>query len=501
MTPAENNFVPADHFEVLLRHALLKDEKLFNEKNIETMTPHILSDDSTNFSTGVIDNSSIVEKLVRDFQPRGNNFRLNIFLLSLFTTATITLVIFFTSREHQPIAKANSIPVVSKQNLITEIPSTVPSREMMENPIPRTNPVMIAFLDSANEDQSVPVEIHQMNNNSPSTFTSMHIPEDHSTDYDDIPMLNDADKKQIAKDKLKIMREVGKKKIYTNFPAGATNVNGVLTQVKPFGIKDAEITNFEYRTFLNDLLVQGKIDEYLLAKPVDGGWKALGINEFEGVYFVSESYNNFPACNMTRKGAELYCEWMTGSMKEAITKKDIKWSGTKMPVFRLPNNVEWIYAARACDTTIQHPWDGYTINPVQNNIGCYLCDFNYSISKDKLAPEGPPMWKNNTKGCIAAKMSTRAVVTTSGRSIDTLVACPVYSYNPNNMSLYCTLGNVSEMVWTYDPANPAIHGDARSMGGSWFSHVDNVLIEAPEQYVGITDARAYIGFRTVMILQ
>ncbi|HEU4716178.1 MAG TPA: hypothetical protein VFU15_00005, partial [Bacteroidia bacterium] len=72
------------------------------------------------------------------------------------------------------------------------------------------------------------------------------------------------------------------------------------------------------------------------------------------------------------------------------------------------------------------------------------------------------------------------------------------SYNPNPTGQYCMAGNVSEMVWTSDPANPSVHGAARSMGGSWYSYVDNVHIEASEQYVGVTDARAYIGFRPLM---
>lgn len=497
MTTTENNLPPADHFDVLLRHALLNDEKMFNDKNLETMAQHIFS--STNSDAlALADNTSLAEKLVSDFKPNKNNYRLNIFLLALFTAGTIAAVMFFTSRKNNLSAQTHFIPTAIKQNQVVEMSPSIPSREIMENPIPRTNPVIVAMLDSSSKSDSVPEPIAQINNG-PSTYTSMHIAEDHSLHYEDVPILTEDEKKQTAKDKLKILREVGKKKIYTNLPAGATNVNGVLTQVNAFGIKDAETTNFEYRTFLNDLLVQGKFDDYLLAKPVDGGWKALGIGEFENVYFFKKDYDNFPVSNITRKGAELYCQWMTSSMKEAISKKEIKWSGSKMPTFRLPNNVEWIYAARATDTLIQTPWEKYAgKNTLQNKIGCYLCDFNYSISKDKVNAEGPPMERNNNKGCIAAKMSTRAVVSTAGRAIDTLVACPVYSYNPNDRNLYCTLGNVSEMVWTYDPANPTVHGEARSMGGSFYSAWENVKIEAPEQYVGVTDARAYIGFRIVM---
>ncbi len=505
MKTTDNEFIPENHFDVLLRHALLDKEKMFNEKTLEAMAQHIFSPANAE-TIPVADNNSIVEKLVNDFKQRGNNFRLNIFLVSLFTVATIVSVIFFTSRDRKIAVQKNFIPVVEKQNPVLQVTPVVQQeqqQQLVENPLPRTNPVMIALLDSAKKEDSISPTIGNLNNgSSPSIATTFHIPEDKTLHYEDIPTLTEEEKKQTEKDKLKIMKDVVKKKIYSTLPMGVTSVDGKLVTVNGFSIKNAETTNFEYNTFLNDLLVQGRFDDYLLAKPVDGGWKAVGIPEFENVYAYQTSYNDFPAVNMTRKGAELYCNWLTASMKEAITNKDVKWSGTKMPVFRLPCNVEWIYAARACDTTIQTPWEKYAgKNTLQNKIGCYLCDFNYSASIGKLAPEGPPMNKNNSKGCVAAKMSTRAIVTTAARAIDTLLTAPVYSYNPNDNGLYCTVGNVSEMVWTWDLSNPTVKGVARSMGGSWFSDFENTKIEAPEQYVGVTDARAYIGFRAVMVLQ
>jgi hypothetical protein len=60
------------------------------------------------------------------------------------------------------------------------------------------------------------------------------------------------------------------------------------------------------------------------------------------------------------------------------------------------------------------------------------------------------------------------------------------------------MGNASEMVWTYDVSNPSVKGAARSMGGSWYSDVNNILIDAPEQYVNVTDAKPFIGFRPMM---
>jgi hypothetical protein len=54
-------------------------------------------------------------------------------------------------------------------------------------------------------------------------------------------------------------------------------------------------------------------------------------------------------------------------------------------------------------------------------------------------------------------------------------------------------------VWTYDETQPNMKGAARAMGGSWYSHADNVRIESKEQYVGVTGGNVEIGFRLVMV--
>ncbi len=503
MKTTDDDFISDEHFDVLLRHALLEQEKISNEQTMETMAQTILAADyaDSTDSASASDNHTIIEKLTRDFKIGGSKFRLNIFLLSFITIATIASVLFFTSKNQKVVAQANSVQVVVKNNAATNQSLPVIPTEVNENPLPQTNAVMAAIMDSTKKEDSI--QTNNINNGpSKSIPTTFHIPEDNTLHYEDVPTLTGVQKIQTAKDKLKILKDIvnPRKKVYTLMPAGETSVNDTMVKVQSFYIKNSEVTNFEYRTFLNDLLVQGNYDDYLLAAPVKDGWKAVGIPEFDNVYFESEKYNDFPAVNMSRKGAELFCHWLSTEMNSAIDKKEIKGQYIAYFDFYLPNNIWWIYAARAGDTTaIQYPWEKYVKQPgVQNNIGCYLCDLNYSISKNKLAPEGPAMNKNNNKGCIAAKMSTRAIVTTAARAIDTLVTAPVYSYNPNNSGLYCTLGNVAEMVWTQDPkvSHPK-EGVLRAMGGSWYSDVDNVKIEAPEQYVGVTDGRAYIGFRPV----
>ncbi len=256
----------------------------------------------------------------------------------------------------------------------------------------------------------------------------------------------------------------------------------------------AEVSNWQYTVFLNDLLMEGRTDDYLAAKPVSGKWKAIGIPEYEETYANDKGFEKFPVVNISRAGAEMYCRWLTTSMAKAITKKDVKWEGASRPEFRLPSDIEWLRAARGNDSTLQFPW-GARVNSLQNARGCYLCNFNYSVSKAVLGPEGPV----GSKGCISEKPNTRAIITTAGRAIDTLVLGPEYCYNPTEFGQYCMMGNVSEMVWTFERNSKTAGGVARSMGGSWYSHADEVRIESKEQYVGVTEASATIGFRPVMV--
>ena len=51
-----------------------------------------------------------------------------------------------------------------------------------------------------------------------------------------------------------------------------------------------------------------KLFGYARNKPVSGNWKTIGVPKFEDVYWQNAKYNEFPALNMTRKGAELYCD-------------------------------------------------------------------------------------------------------------------------------------------------------------------------------------------------
>ncbi|MDQ3110951.1 MAG: formylglycine-generating enzyme family protein [Bacteroidota bacterium] len=485
------------HFDVLLNHALLATEKKFiaSEKMMETIAQHIFN--SENAATLSESKSNLViEKLAYNFGKR-NKFRLNIFLIALLFVGTILAALYFNSTTKENAVSSNTSIQGKKQNSIYTPLPVAKQQEIETDPVPVANPLVFVLNDSTEE-----TTISQISNGADRNYipTTFHIPEDAGYAYEDIPALSEAEIKQTAKDKLKMLKDIAnpKKKIYAFVPMSTTKVNGAIVSVQAFNIKNTEVSNLEYRTFLNDLLVQGKFEDYLTAVPIKDGWKTAGAPEFENVYFSSFKYNDFPAVNMSRAGAELYCYWLTKSMQDAIKSKEIKLTKEFKGIndVRLPYNVEWICAARAGKDSlnIKYPWQ-FVSKEVYNARGCYLCNFNFEVSKDHLKPAGecPYQWNGKPK----QGGFHRSIITTAGLAIDTLLTAPVTSYNPSDYGQYCMMGNVSEMVWEWKADGQAKKGAALALGGNWNSDVNNILIEAPEQYAGITNASAMIGFRPV----
>jgi formylglycine-generating enzyme required for sulfatase activity len=493
MSNENQNIISEQQFDLLLNHALLAHEQSFsNEKMTETMAQEIINTPAISAH----ENLSIIDRLVSGFN-RGTKFWLNAFLLLFLLGGTLSAIISYNKPQQNNSSSPVFIPGDKEEKNHPEPIPSINAQELAANPLPVINPAILALIDTSEE-----IQITQLINENPGKYipTTLHIPEEKSFAYEDIPTLSEIEKKQTAKDKLKMLKDIAnpKKRIYGYVPMSTTIVNGVSVSVQAFYIKNSEVTNLEYRTFLNDLLIQGKYEDYLTAVPVKDGWKKAGVPELETVYFSSIKYNEFPVVNISRKGAELYCNWLTHSLNEAIDKKIIKMTkeSERINDVRLPYNVEWICAARAGKDSlnIKYPWEFVTKN-VYNSRGCYLCNFNYEISKDHLkqAEECPYQWN----GKLKQGGFHRSIITTAGIAIDTLLTAPVYSYNPSDYGQYCMMGNVSEMVWEWKTDGETKKGAALALGGNWNSDVNNVMIEAPEQYKGLVEASAMIGFRPV----
>ncbi|MFN5149747.1 MAG: SUMF1/EgtB/PvdO family nonheme iron enzyme [Flavobacteriia bacterium] len=291
-----------------------------------------------------------------------------------------------------------------------------------------------------------------------------------------IPTVKDDDyifpkltEKEIAanhKKKKQMLRALEKldKKGYIRMPSGSFEFDGKTVSVQSFMIQRTEVTNLEYRTFLFDLLIQGRKDEFLKAKPDQSQWsKVNGLTDFaldpmEENYFSHPAYNDYPVVNVSREGAEMYCKWLTQELIKVLDTDD---AGNYNDV-RIPGRVEWVYAASTSGTDYPYPWKGQFL---RNSEGCFLA--NYKPFENSYFDDG---------GFFTVKVD---------------------SYNPNSAGIYNMSGNVAEMVYNA----PNSRKDPGTAGGGWMNNAEEIKILGPDPYSGKTDAHPNIGFRVVMTVK
>ena len=251
------------------------------------------------------------------------------------------------------------------------------------------------------------------------------------------------------------------KKIYSLVPTGSFEYEGKTVSLQSFIIQRTEVTNLEYRTFLFDLLIQGRKEDFLKAKPDQSQWSRInGLTAFaadplEENYFSHPAYNEYPVVNVTREGAEMYCKWLSQELAKFVDQDKIE----QYNDVRLPGRVEWVYAASGTGSDYPYPWKGQFL---RNSEGCFLA--NYKPFENSYFDDG---------GFFTVKVD---------------------SYNPNSVGLYNMSGNVAEMVYNA----PNSRKDPGTAGGGWMNNAEEIKILGPDPYSGKSDAHPNIGFRVVM---
>ncbi|AEA42317.1 formylglycine-generating enzyme family protein [Fluviicola taffensis] len=255
---------------------------------------------------------------------------------------------------------------------------------------------------------------------------------------------------------------------YIFVPSGTFDYNGKQVSVQAFYMGVGEITNFEYRTFLFDLLIQGRNEEFLKAKPNQEAWFKERIHpkvaeQNKNNYFSYTEYNNYPAVNVSREGAEMYCLWLSEEVRKYI-------GNEKEPLLndiRLPLRVEWVKAASNEGKQLPYTWDGPY---VRNSKGLILA--NHIWEKYDPAVDSINKKNKNTK--------------------QIMIIAPSISFWPSKLGFYNLCGNVAEMV--YEEVNEVGPGTA---GGSWRNNSEEIKIYATDQNKGVIDPKPTIGFRVV----
>jgi sulfatase modifying factor 1 len=262
--------------------------------------------------------------------------------------------------------------------------------------------------------------------------------------------------------------------------ATMSNFNKRVT-IMAFFMDDTEITNHEYRQFVNALLTDSisVLGEDIIMKeyyPDTTVWKRdfsyTNGDPMVEYYFMHPAFDTYPVVGVSWVAANYFSKWRSNMYNDHRAKEGLMNS----PEFKLPTEAEWEWAARGGRAGAKYPWG----NPYAVNAkGCYLA--NFKPQRGNYDADGYPY------------------------------TAPANAYNPNDYGLYNMAGNVAE--WTLDAyADNAFaltwdmapnHEDANEprkvvKGGSW-KDIAYFLQSGTRTYEFETERRAYIGFRNVML--
>lgn len=303
--------------------------------------------------------------------------------------------------------------------------------------------------------------------------------------YEGIPALSEYQKSWTKKMKEKMVKAVIKldKNSWAYIPLGSDLIHGDTISMYAFYISTMEVTNNTYRIFLNDLIIQDRFDDYLIAVPDTAKWLINGKSFYEPMkknYFWHPAYDEFPVVNVSREGARMYCAWLTRAVNEKLKANNS--TEEFINDIRIPMEEEWMIAARGGKVNQTYPWSYRTkTDHPQNSKGCYLCNFsiiNYPDSLRKLSECSNDKLKN-------------AITSAGSVSGDFYFTCKVNSYNANDYGLFCICGNVAEMVWQYKTNKPC------AKGGGWNSDAEQVKVSAAPELMNVIEGNPALGFRPV----
>ena len=310
------------------------------------------------------------------------------------------------------------------------------------------------------------------------------------------PKLTEEQIKKTLKQKKKMLRALAKKDkdYYAYIPSGSFDYKGKMISVQAFYMQKTEVSNLEYRTFLFDLLIQNRKDEFLKAKPDQQAWKiALGDSAQFMIdnYISNEGYNDYPVNNISREGAEMYCKWLSAELYAYLGEE----KGKKLNDVRLPNREEWFKAASVEGTQLPYPYDDTTLfDPT-----FYIYKANFNLKGMDL-----PLKKNLKVQMDNSPYFPSIKYTFLGKTRD-------YTWNINtkyfinSYGLYNISGNVAEMVvdgaeilTTESKTRQKSLLTPGTAGGGWMNSPKEIKILAPDNHPGETKAHPNIGFRVVM---
>ncbi len=228
-----------------------------------------------------------------------------------------------------------------------------------------------------------------------------------------------------------------------------------------------ELTNFEYRLFLNDLKKRQQ-QGWQNNLPDSTNWADLLAYNQPMVenYHNHDAYSDYPVCNINHENANAYCKWLTDKYNSSSKKKFDR------VLFRLPTVEEWEMAARGGKQMMSYPMGPY----LRRYDGRFMYNYRrFSEQNITADPDGNPMIVPSEKfsGIYSYHQDALCLSNT------------VESYWPNDFGIYNICGNVAEMV----------QEKGISKGGSFRNFAFNLRIEEQGEY---SESSSDLGFRVFL---
>jgi len=304
------------------------------------------------------------------------------------------------------------------------------------------------------------------------------------------------------------------------------NVERTVT-VASFYMDETEVTNVDYKEFLFNMRSRVSADSIKRLEPREDVWReALSYNDvYSTYYFRHPGFNFYPVAGVTWKQANAYSKWRTiyvnelyrkeNELDSAMSQNMLIERGVVLPSYRLPNEAEWEYAAKAMIGTQYldenqengriYPWDGRGVrNP-------------YDVKRKSRQGD----FLSNFKRGRGDYAGISGGITNDGE----IIPSNVYEFPPNDFGLYNMSGNMNE--WVQDVYRPLSYEDFEDLnplrrdgtlddeslygttsmiddnfrvykGGSW-KDVAYWLSPGTRRFMHQDSATNHIGFRCAMI--
>ena len=246
---------------------------------------------------------------------------------------------------------------------------------------------------------------------------------------------------------------------------------GPKIEIDQFYICNHEVTNLEYREFINSLRKDsGELYRKFLPDSMIWNNSLSYGQEYIEWYFRHPAYNNYPVVGVTHGQAEAYCVWLT---KNYMSNEKRKF---KNIVFKLPTANQWTYAAKGGVEALI-PFNN---GKLTDSKGEYQASFR-SINQLSI--------KNDTINYVWQQIKDKSWMYLKLNCANNQVTPQhVFSNSKSHFNLYNLAGNVEEYV-----AEKGI-----TKGGGWKDtgyFLQNFVSQTYDSTNAVSDDR---GFRVAM---